>query len=146
MSHSSKTGSGGAASFPPMTTKYATANLETAKDLAPEFGMGEMGEARFIRDALGAERIGMSHYRMNPGRRVGFGHRHGESEEMYVVLAGSGRFKVEDEVFPVDARDVVYCPTGVMREWEAGPDGLELLAFGGHAEGDSEMQPGWWTD
>jgi quercetin dioxygenase-like cupin family protein len=121
-------------------------NFDNAKDLAPEFGMQAMGEARFVRDALGAERIGLSQYRMNPGQKVGFGHRHGESEEIYVVIEGSGRFKVEDEVFPVAARDVVYCRPDAMREWEAGPDGLEMLAFGSHAENDAEMQPGWWTD
>jgi quercetin dioxygenase-like cupin family protein len=121
-------------------------NFDNAKDLAPEFGMQAMGEARFVRDALGAERTGLSQYRMNPGQKVGFGHRHGESEEIYVVIEGSGRFKVEDEVFPVAARDVVYCRPDAMREWEAGPDGLEMLAFGGHAENDAEMQPGWWTD
>jgi uncharacterized cupin superfamily protein len=127
-------------------TNHATINLDKAKDLAPEFGMSEMGEARFVRDALGSERIGLSQYRMNPGRRVGFGHRHAESEEVYVVLAGSGRFKVEDEIFDVAVKDVVYCPPAAMREWEAGEDGLELLAFGGHADNDAEMQPGWWTD
>ena len=129
-----------------MTTQHATTNLEREKNVAPDYGMGEMGEARFLRKGLGAERIGLSHYRMNPSRRVGFGHRHTESEEVYVVLAGSGRFKVEDEIFDVAAKDVVYCPPSAMREWEAGPDGLELLAFGGHAENESEMQPGWWTD
>jgi quercetin dioxygenase-like cupin family protein len=121
-------------------------NLVDVKDLAPDFGMAKMGEARFVRDSVGAERIGLTNYRMNSGQRVGFGHRHREVEEMYVVLGGSGRFKVEDEVFPVAARDVVYCPPNTMREWEAGPDGLELLAFGGHAENEAEMQPGWWTD
>lgn len=126
--------------------KHTKINFDNAKDLAPEFDMQAMGEARFVRDALGAERIGLSQYRMNPGQRVGFGHRHGESEEIYVVIEGSGRFKVEDEVFPVAARDVVYCRPDAMREWEAGPDGLEMLAFGGHAENDAEMQPGWWTD
>ena len=129
-----------------MTTRHAMTNLDAAPDLAPEFGMSEMGEARFIRDALGAQHIGLSRYRMNPGRRVGFGHRHGVSEEMYVVLAGSGRFKVDDDTFEVGLKDVVFCPPAAMREWEAGPDGLELLAFGGHAEDDAEMQPGWWTD
>lgn len=129
-----------------MSTQHTIANLDEAKDLAPEYGMGEMGEARFIRDALGAERIGLSQYRMNPGRRVGFGHRHGESEEIYVVLAGSGRFKVEDEIFDIGPKDVVFCPPAAMREWEAGPDGLELLAFGGHAPDDSEMEMGWWSD
>lgn len=121
-------------------------NIADAKDLAPDFGMAAMGQARFMRGALGAERIGLAHYTMNPGRRLGFGHRHGEAEEVYVVIAGSGKFRVEDEVFPVSAKDVVYCRPSAMREWEAGPDGMELMAFGGHAENDAEMQPGWWTD
>jgi quercetin dioxygenase-like cupin family protein len=125
---------------------YTKLSLNDVKDLAPEFGMNEMGEARFARDALGAQQIGLSNYRMNPGRRIGFGHRHGEVEEMYVVISGSGRFRVDDDVFPVSARDVVYCPPSAMREWEAGPDGLEILAFGGHADNDAEMQPGWWSD
>jgi quercetin dioxygenase-like cupin family protein len=127
--------------------KHTKINLEDVKDLAPDYGMSEMGQARFARRDLGAERIGLSHYRMNGGRRVGFGHCHGESEEMYVVLSGSGRFRVGDDVFEVRARDVVYCPPDAMREWEAGPDGMEMLAFGGHAEGeDSTMERGWWTD
>lgn len=129
-----------------MTTSHATINLGDAKDVAPDYGMGEFGEARFVRSALGAQHIGLAHYRVNPGQRAGFGHRHRESEEMYVVLSGSGRFKVEDDVFPVAAKDVVYCPPAAMRAWEAGPDGLEMLAFGGHAENESEMQAGWWTD
>ena len=127
-------------------SRHSVKNLDAAKDLAPEFGMGEIGEARFLRDALGAERIGLSQYRMNPGRRVGFGHRHGQSEEVYVVLAGSGRFKVDDEITDVAVKDVVFCPPEAMREWEAGSEGLELLAFGGHADDDTEMELGWWTD
>lgn len=127
-------------------TDYTKLNLNDVKDLAPDFGMESMGQARFARQALGATRIGLSDYRMNPGRRVGFGHRHGESEEMYVVVSGSGRFRVDDDVFDVGPRDVVYCPPQATREWEAGPDGMELLAFGAHADEDTEMQQGWWTD
>jgi mannose-6-phosphate isomerase-like protein (cupin superfamily) len=125
---------------------YKKINLSEVKDLAPEYGMGDMGEARFARQQIGAETIGLTLYRMNGGRRVGFGHTHREVEEAYVVLAGGGRFKVGDEVIDVGPRDVVFVPPGTMREWEAGDDGLELLAFGGHAEGDAEMKPGWWTD
>ncbi len=129
-----------------MTPQHTTVNLETVENMAPKYGMGEICESRFLRKDLGAERIGMAHYKMNPGRRIGFGHRHEESEEIYVVLEGSGRFKIEDEIVAVSAKDVVYLQPGAMREWEAGPDGMELLVFGGHAENDSDIQRGWWTD
>lgn len=128
-----------------MTATYTTCNLNASEDMAAAFGMGAMGEARFVRKDLGAERIGLAHYRMNPGQRVGFGHRHGESEEMYVVLEGAGRFKVGDDLVDVGAMDTVYCPPSVMREWEAGDDGMVLLAFGSHSdEEDHELTPGWW--
>jgi quercetin dioxygenase-like cupin family protein len=128
-------------------TDYKKLNLDDVKDLAPEFGMQAMGQARFARQELGAEHIGLSHYRMNAGQRVGFGHSHGESEEVYVVLGGSGRFRVQDDVFEVEPYDVVYCAPAAMREWEAGPHGMEILAFGAHAEGgDAQMERGWWTD
>ena len=59
---------------------------------------------------------------------------------------GGGRFKVEDDIFDVGLRDVVYVPPNAVREWEAGAGGMEMLAFGGHVEGDAEMKQGWWTD
>ena len=126
---------------------YKKINFAEVKDLAPDYGMSEMGEARFARGALGAERIGMAKYRMKPGRRVGFGHSHPESEEAYVVLSGSGRFRVNDDILDVGLHDIVYCPADTMREWEAGPDGMELLAFGAHNEGeDTKMERDFWTD
>jgi mannose-6-phosphate isomerase-like protein (cupin superfamily) len=125
---------------------YTKINLSEVKDLAPEYGMSEMGQARFARQQLGAETTGLTHYTMNAGRRVGFGHLHREVEETYLVLAGSGRFKVGEDVFDVGPRDVVFVPPGTMREWEAGGDGMEMVAFGGHVEGDAEMKPGWWSD
>ncbi len=127
-------------------SEYTKINLSEVTDLAPQFGMGEMGEARFARQQLGAEKIGLTYYRMNGGNRVGFGHTHSEVEEVYVVLSGSGRFKVGDEILDIGPRDVVYVAPNAMREWEAGADGMEMLAFGGHAEGDAEMRQGWWTD
>jgi mannose-6-phosphate isomerase-like protein (cupin superfamily) len=129
-----------------MTTQHKTMSLDDAEDMAPKYGMAETGQARFYRKDLGAESIGMANYRLNPGQRIGFGHRHSACEEIYVVLAGSGRFKLEDEIVDVGPRDVVYCPPSVMRAWEAGSDGLEVIAFGAHAEGDGEMDQDFWTD
>jgi mannose-6-phosphate isomerase-like protein (cupin superfamily) len=122
-------------------------NFSEVKDLAPEYGMDGVGEARFARGDLGAERIGLARYRLRPGRRLGFGHAHGESEEVYVVLSGSGRFRVREEVFAVGPDDVVYCPPEAMREWEAGAEGMDVLAFGAHTEGEEhEMRRDFWID
>ncbi len=125
---------------------YTKTNVADLEDKAPGYGMAEYGSARFAREALGAERIGMAHYAVNPGQRIGFGHSHEADEEIYVVVAGSGRMKLGDEVVELAAKDVVYCPPATMRAWEAGPDGLELLAFGSHTDGDGDMTMGWWTD
>jgi oxalate decarboxylase/phosphoglucose isomerase-like protein (cupin superfamily) len=125
---------------------YTKINVSDVKDQAPDFGMAEIGEARFARQQLGAEKIGLTYYKINGGKRLGFGHTHSEVEETYVVISGGGRFKVQDDIFDVGLRDVVYVPPNAVREWEAGDGGMEMLAFGGHAEGDAEMKPGWWTD
>lgn len=125
---------------------YSKINLSEVEDLAPKFGMGEIGEARFARQAIGADKIGLTYYKTRGGNRLGFGHRHEEAEEVYLVLSGSAVFKVEDELVEVGPRDLVYCRPEAMREWEAGPDGVELIAFGGHAENDAKMEPGWWTE
>jgi uncharacterized cupin superfamily protein len=128
-----------------MSNGYALINIDDVEDLAAKFGMGELGEARYLRDDVGAEAIGLTYYRMNPGRRTGFGHRHKEAEEMYVVIAGSGRAKVGDEVIDLRLRDVVRVAPETVREFEAGADGMELLATGTHVEGDGEMLQEWWT-
>jgi mannose-6-phosphate isomerase-like protein (cupin superfamily) len=129
-----------------MSTGYAHTNLDDVDDLAAKFGMGETGEARYLREDVGAERIGLTYYRMNPGKRTGFGHRHREAEEMYVVLTGSGRIKVDDDVIDLRARDVVRVAPASVRELEAGPDGIEVLATGTHVDGDGEMVQEWWTE
>ena len=126
---------------------YTKLNFSEVKDLAPDYGMSDMGEARFARGALGAEHIGLSKYRINPGHRLGFGHRHERSEEAYLVLSGSGRFRVDEDVFDVEPQDIVYCSPTATRGWEAGPDGMELLAFGAHTEGENtQMDREFWTD
>lgn len=127
-----------------MSTGYGKTNIDDVEDVAAKYGMGEIGEARYVREEVGAEGIGLSHYRMSPGRRTGFGHRHREVEEMYVVLAGSGRVKVDDEILELRARDIVRVAPESVREFEAGADGMELLATGTHVDGDGELLQDWW--
>ena len=123
---------------------YDKINIDELDDQASRTGSSQ--EARFARKALGAERIGLAHYKVKPGERLEFGHRHRSMEEVYVVLGGSGTFRVDDETFEVAVHDVVRVSPESWRGWEAGPEGLELLALGEHVEGDgeSEMDMEWW--
>ncbi len=121
-------------------------NLDEVEDMAPKFGFGELGEARFARTALGAGGIGLSLHRLRPNARQAFGHRHALDEEAYVVIRGSGRIAVDDDVHELRAMDAIRVGPGTIRAFEAGPDGLELLATGTHREGDAEMVPGFWPE
>ncbi len=129
-----------------MSTPYTITNLEQVDDSAVKFGFAEIGEARFANDDLAAEHTGLSHHRLKPDRRQAFGHRHDEAEEVYVVLAGSGRVKLDDQIAEVAALDAIRVAPGVTRCFEAGSEGLELLAFGAQHPGDGEIIPGWWSD
>jgi uncharacterized cupin superfamily protein len=97
------------------------------------------------RSALDAEQTGVSHFRLHPGKRSPFSHRHRHAEEIYVILAGAGRVKLDDDLFAVRARDAIRVAPGVARAFEAGPDGLEFLAFGPHHEGDGEPVDDPWV-
>ncbi len=125
---------------------YTVKNLDDVKDMAPGHGLSEMGEARFCREDLDAENTGLSHQRLSPGKRQSFGHRHDQAEEIYLVLSGSGRVKLDDEVVEVKRLDAIRVSPETMRAFEAGPEGLEVIAFGPHFGGDGEMVQGWWGD
>jgi mannose-6-phosphate isomerase-like protein (cupin superfamily) len=129
-----------------MSAPFTRKRLTDVKDSAPEFGFGDIQEARFARGALEAERTGVSHQRLKPDQRSPFGHRHEEAEEVYVVLSGSGRLKLDDEIIEVETLDAIRVSPQVMRAFEAGPDGIEVLAVGAHHDGDGEIVPGWWSD
>ncbi len=123
---------------------YAKKNLREVEDAAVKHGFSETQMARFAGADLGCERIGLALEGVKPGRRQAFGHRHEEDEEVYVVVSGSGRMKLDDEVIEVGQMDAIRVAPGVMRSFEAGDDGLEVLAFGTHHEGDGEIDPGFW--
>jgi mannose-6-phosphate isomerase-like protein (cupin superfamily) len=127
------------------TTKI---NLEQVPDIGPELGLSpDTSEMHSATAALGAEQIGLTLYKVAAGRRLGLGHRHQTSEELYLVISGSGRFRADDEIFAIVPRDVIYVPPRTMREYEAGPDGLEVVAFGPRTQGEqSELVRDWWSD
>jgi Cupin domain len=124
---------------------YTVVNLKDVDDMAPKFGFAPDLEARFANDALELEQSGVSYQRLAPNFRVPFGHKHQEQEELYVLVEGSARLKLDDEVVELKKWDAVRIPPERMRCVEAGPDGAELLAFGAPSMDDVEMTPGWWA-
>ncbi len=125
---------------------WSRVNLRDVEDQAAKHGFGEFQEARFPRRELGAEQTGFGHIVVKPGRRQPFSHRHGTVEELYVVLSGSGVLKLDDELVELSPMDVVRIGPGVAHGMEAGPEGLEVLAFGPLGDGDAEMVQDLWED
>jgi mannose-6-phosphate isomerase-like protein (cupin superfamily) len=117
-------------------------NLRDSEDMAPKFGFDAVQEARFAWRDLGAETTGLALMRVKPGQRQAFAHRHEQAEEIYVILSGTGRIKLDDEVVEVAPLDAIRIAPGVARALEADDEGLEYLAFGPHHEGDGEILKG----
>jgi quercetin dioxygenase-like cupin family protein len=127
---------------------YTRVNLKSdVKDMAPQFGMDGI-ESHFARTNLELENSGVSYFRLDPGYRAPFGHTHSEQEEVYVVLSGSARVAVADELVELGELDAIRIAPETMHGMEAGPDGAEILAFGAPNTDnkDADMQPGWWPE
>jgi mannose-6-phosphate isomerase-like protein (cupin superfamily) len=126
---------------------YTKLNLiEDVDDSAPKFGMGEVLAAHFAREDIEAKKFGLSLQRLKADQRMPFAHRHEQQEEVYVVVGGNGRIKLEDEVLELAQWDAVRVDPEVVRTFEAGPDGMDLLAFGAPGVRDTEQFMNWWTD
>jgi mannose-6-phosphate isomerase-like protein (cupin superfamily) len=128
---------------------FTKVNLkEDVEDQAPNFGLSPDLEARMARVALELEHSGLSYQRIAPNFRVPFGHRHKNQEEVYVVVSGSVRMKLDDEVHELKQWDAVRVHKNTMRSFEGGPDGAELLAIGAPhtGPGDADMEQDWWSD
>jgi len=126
---------------------FAIVNLrEDVDDAAQSFGLSPQLEARFARKALAAQKVGLSYQRLEPNFRVPFAHHHATQEEIYVVLSGSGRAKVEDEIVELKQWDALRVDKETTRGFESGPDGMELLAVGAPAteQNDAELVNDWW--
>ena len=128
---------------------YTKLNLrDGVENSAEKFGMGEILEAHFVRDDLQATQFALSLQLLKPNQRMPFGHSHEQQEEVYVIVGGSGRLKLDDEIIEVGRWDAVRIAPEVTRGVEAGPDGLELIAFGAPATGlqDAKQEMGWWAE
>jgi len=130
---------------------YTVVNLMDVEDQAPKFGYAPNIEARFAGRPLGLEHSGVSHQRYAPNFRQPFGHRHKRQEELYVVVGGGGRLKLDDEIVDVQQWDAVRIPPEITRCVEAGPEGIDVLIFGAPSMAPSPMDdvepaPNWWTD
>jgi mannose-6-phosphate isomerase-like protein (cupin superfamily) len=132
----------------PFTRKNLKRDLD---DLGSNFDGSPDLEFRAATAALGLERSGLTFQRVPPDYRFPYGHTHLTQEEIYVVVRGSGRMKVDDEIVELTEWDAVRVPPGSWRGYEAGPDGLELLVVGApnlgdNPRGDVEGERDWWND
>jgi mannose-6-phosphate isomerase-like protein (cupin superfamily) len=119
--------------------EYTIKNLREAKDVAAEAGLSDSLEARFAHEDLDSDRSGISYQVMKAGKRQPFAHRHGEMEEIYVVLSGTGKVKLDDEVEDIGPLDAIRIAPSVTRAFEAGDEDLVLLAFSPRAPDDAEV-------
>src|SRR3954467_15676574 len=103
---------------------YTIRNLREVEDLAAKHGFGDVQEARFPRTDLEAKSTGLAYLVLRPGKRSAFGHRHQEAEEIYVVLAGSGRIKLDDDIVAVRPLVTIRVAPGVSPPPEPGAEGL----------------------
>src|SRR5688572_30035053 len=124
---------------------------EDVEDVGSRFDGAPDLEFRLASEALDLEQSGLSYQRVPPGYHFPYGHTHKKQEELYVVVRGSGRMKLDDEIVELEERDVVRVPPGTWRGYEAGPEGLEILVVGApnlgeDPRGDVEGQRDWWAD
>ena len=123
---------------------WTRTNFAELRDVSPEEVRIEW---RFAREALGSPELGLSRFSYEPGARMPWGHRHREQEEVYVVVSGSGRARLDDEVIELSPWDVLRVAPAVIRSFEAGPDGLDVICVGGRKPegGDTERFEAFWS-
>lgn len=127
---------------------YTKLNLkEDVEDQAPKFGMSEF-EFRMARVPLELENSGVSYMRIAPNFRLPFGHTHNVQEEVYVLISGSARIKLDDDILELKPFDAVRVHNETMRNLEGGPAGAELIAIGAPntGPGDGPVTQDWWQD
>jgi mannose-6-phosphate isomerase-like protein (cupin superfamily) len=128
-----------------MAAGFSIKNLMDVEDSAAD---RDGIEARFARKYLDSQHLGVSYFSYGPEHRSAMGHSHREQEEAYVVVGGSGRVKLDDEIVQLRRWDVVRVAPATVRAFEGGPEGLQIIAVGADRPegGDGVAAPDWWTD
>jgi mannose-6-phosphate isomerase-like protein (cupin superfamily) len=128
--------------------RYTKVNLKDVEDQAERFGLAPNIEARMARVPLELENSGVSYQRLAANFRLPFGHHHKQQEEVYILVSGSARMKLDDEVVDLRQWDAVRVPRQTVRSSEAGPDGAEFIVIGAPntGPGDADIHDGWWGD
>jgi mannose-6-phosphate isomerase-like protein (cupin superfamily) len=123
---------------------WAKTNFDDLRDVSPD---DVPMQWRFARAALGSPELGVSRFTYEPGARMPWAHRHRHQEELYVVVSGSGRATLDDEVVDLATWDALRVAPAVIRSFEAGPEGMDMICLGGRKPegGDSERFPDPWT-
>jgi quercetin dioxygenase-like cupin family protein len=127
-------------------SSFATVNLLELEDSVGDRAPGI--EGRFGRKQLDSRDLGISHFRYAANLRSPMAHSHREQEEAYVVVGGSGRILLDGEVQDLRQWDVVRVAPEVVRAFEAGPEGLDIIAVGGPKppDGDGVTGAATWPD
>ena len=128
---------------------YNVENLMEVENQGENFGLNpDELQLRMAKDPLGCQNAGITYLRLGPGYRSPFGHRHKQQEEIYVLVSGSARLKLNDEVLEMKPFDAVRIAKDTMRNLEGGPEGAEVIAFGAPntGPGDGPMTQDWWMD
>jgi hypothetical protein len=129
-------------------SEYTVLKVTDVDDQGPNFGLEGKMEARFMRVDLGCENCGVTYLRLAPGFRMPFGHTHKVQEEVYVLVSGSARIKIGDDIHDLEPWSAVRLSKDAMRATEAGPEGAEFILVGAPntGPGDAVIEQGWWTD
>ena len=92
---------------------------------------GPGGAVRFVRRQLGVEAFGVNWFQIPPNRE---GREHDESEsgqeEVNVIVAGSGWYRIEGEDIPVSVGSFLRFDPGTTRCPVAGPEGMTMIGIG----------------
>jgi mannose-6-phosphate isomerase-like protein (cupin superfamily) len=128
---------------------YTVQNLKEVENQGVHFGLDPNDmELRMAKDPLECANAGISYLKLGPGYRAPFGHTHKTQEEIYILISGSARVKLNDDVIDMKPFTAVRIAQETMRSYEGGPDGAEIIAIGAPktGPGDGDTVPGWWSD